>query len=158
MRVLTLLLIALPVTGSLFAQEGKAIVPTWEKYWNSSNEGRTVLYVSNISSETITFYLNLYDENGNAYTEATETADDNIYITGAIVGDPTESGGATLGPNESGKIVLRNGSLYYGYGDIRWTCTQNIQVAMVASLMNLITGSDGKYSRAMFGINEHRPF
>ena len=148
--------------SAAFAQDsqGKAIIPHWEKYLTSISHVSPTMFLSNISSETVTVKVTLYDENGNVYDESSETGSTNFRIQGAFSGDPMSAAGATLGPNQSGRIIIENGSFQAGYGEITWsTGTANIQVALVAGLRGMYSQlSPDRYARWFVPINDLKPF
>ena len=117
---------ALLLTSTAWAGGGSAVMPHWAKDAYSS----THLYITNISDETITVYVDLYDQNGNRYTETSETGDN--IATATFSGDPTASGG-TLGAKQTGIISIKAlGNYYYGGASIQWASSGDSRVDAVA--------------------------
>jgi|GEM_PF-5000603 len=137
-------------TGASAGGSGSALL----NHWYKGSTDSTTLYVTNISDTTITFYVELYDQNGTLYNENTETGD-NINVVG-FSGDPT-AGGGTLQPKQTGKMGVRNlGDSRYGAGIIRWEAQDDVRVAATAFAYRTYIPSD--FSIFTIDINGGAPF
>lgn len=138
---------------SLFAGEGYMIVPNWVK--NGGQSKATAITMTNISNETVTVFIDVFDSEGNAYFESSETGSANFAVQWEFSGDPADqTNGADLAPGDTGIFVLQNGDTMEGYATIRWESTGKTQDALVGIVRTI---DDTDY-RGMFALNCGMPF
>ncbi|MCG8612279.1 MAG: hypothetical protein MI864_17290 [Pseudomonadales bacterium] len=140
-----------------YAESGEAIIPHW--YKNQYNQ--YTLRVSNISNVPVTVSITLYDQAGNEYTEASESASiytsTDIFIGDGFTSDPV-GGSATLQAGESGYIQVKYGTtVKWGYGKIKWASNEKNQVALIAVGM-VDFWLDDRAGRTTYPINNLLPF
>lgn len=145
------LFLLLTFTGMAFAGEGSTVVSSWTMSGTASTY--TQFDLSNITDESVTVFITLYQYDGTVYTEATE-AGTNVSVGYGFSGDPLTTG-AVLDANETGGITVANGATNKGYAVIRWESAGTSRFALIGEMRTdtVSTGLRGSHT-----INNGQPF
>lgn len=110
---------------------GSRYLPAWQTRHISSNL-QTYITFTNVSNADVSVTIDLYDQNGTAYNESTESGTQLSFIT------PNSDSPVTT----TGSLAIISGpSLRYGYGIIKWTSNTCVPRALVAQMTRHIGGS-----------------
>lgn len=98
-------------------------------YMNKQNTRMSLLFLSNISDESIQVSVELYDRNGNLFANSSADA------VNGLSGFPTQSGGITMPAKSSGYMAMYGNSIErIGHAEITWESSVCLDQAMTASV------------------------
>lgn len=121
-------------------------------YMNKQNERILVFFISNVSDQTITTSMTLFDKDGQTFLMG---GSDSI---GYLSGFPTQAGGITMQPNTSGFIVMKGDNVErVGYAKIQWESQTCLPHAMTANIEHQYD-ANGKFSLHATSINGGNAF
>lgn len=151
------LVLLLATTG--FAKSGSGVIP---HLLRNGTAGRIFLYVSNITSSTVTVTITFFDSSGSVITE---DADNDCFAYNVSNYDDSVTGASIsfdLGGNDTGHIRLQLANAQdppdYGYGIIKWEQDSNARFALIAHCAMSYDNNAGDFSDYAVQINNGLPF
>lgn len=151
-------------SSSVLAENGKAFIPFWQCWHNTTTGYRdTDFWITNITPNSIIVTVTLYSKD-NTSGSPTIFSDNNVlgvYNASTYELDPTVgSVEITIAPYESSRLNIYSASTYsriWGYGSIEWEQPDNVGTGL------LVYGQTSYFDTNFYGkteitINNGQPF